>query len=126
MENMIEEQDSELLLGLASYQAACCLGFKHSEVKQLLQSKGAEDSLKASQSSPEFRLKNCLLFIRMCRALDGIFHGNLQKEKDWIRTESKILHGIPKTLMKSPGGLVSVVNYLEGLLQHGTAQTSLE
>ncbi len=119
MKDQINAQDSELLLGLASYQAACCLGFQHSEVKQLLQVKGLDDLHDAPQPDTGFRYKNCLLFIRMCRALDGVFCGNLQDEKDWIRAESTILHGVPKSLMKSPGGLVSVVNYLEGLMQHG-------
>jgi hypothetical protein len=119
MKDQINEQDSELLLGLASYQAACCLGFQHSEVKQLLQAKGMDELQDMPAKDSGFQFKNCLLFIRMCRALDGVFCGNLQEEKDWISAESTILQGIPKELMKSPGGLVSVVNYLEGLMQHG-------
>lgn len=118
MEDKINEDDADLLIRLASYQAACCLGFQHSEVKQLLQAQG-EDSAEIVEPNRDSRFKNCLLFIRMCRALDGVFCGNLQEEKDWISTESAILHGIPKSLMKSPGGLASVVNYLEGLLRHG-------
>lgn len=115
MLDLRNEEESELLLGLASYRAACCLGLKHSEVKQVLQSRLGE----TSQSESDIQYKNCLLFIRMCRALDGVFCGNLQEEQEWLSDESTILNGIPKQLMKSSAGLKTVVSYLEGLLQHG-------
>ncbi len=110
-----DSADADLMLALASYRAACCLGLQPAEARKILQ---ARDS-GAAEPAVEFRLRNCLLLVRLFRALENVFCGNLREGQEWLNRRNALLKETPRKLMESSHGLALVVDYLESLLKSG-------
>lgn len=53
-----------------------------------------------------------VLLIRLYRSLDSITN-NDDVSSQWIRNGNLALHGVPIELIKSPQGLIDVINYLD-------------
>lgn len=56
-----------------------------------------------------------LLFVRMFRSLDALVGGSTEKGRAWLHAENHHLAGVPAALIKSPEGLVNVVQYLDAM-----------
>lgn len=54
-----------------------------------------------------------LYLIRVFRSLDAIAGGEGATVKGWVKAANSDLHGVPGELMKTPAGLVDVMNYLD-------------
>ena len=111
----LDSNDGGLMLALASWRAACCLGLRPDEARMILRAQRTDDA----EPAVEFKLRNCLLFVRLFRALDNIFCGNLKEGQDWLNTHNALLKETPRKLMESTNGLAMVAEYLESLLQNG-------
>jgi len=53
--------------------------------------------------------------IRIYRSLYALEGGDHESMKEWLNTENKHLHGVPKELLKKVQGLLQVVNYLDSM-----------
>jgi hypothetical protein len=56
-----------------------------------------------------------LLLIRVYRSLDALVGNDATLRRAWLDSHNHALNGIPRTLLGSVQGLVSVVSYLDSL-----------
>ena len=56
-----------------------------------------------------------LLFIRCYRALYGLTGGDLDLMQHWMHTENRHTGGVPVEQVKSVQGLITVLEYLDGI-----------
>lgn len=106
-----EALNPNMLLSVASTRAACCLGLQQNEFTAILSV--ADSSADDSDSSEDEFLATNLLFIRLCRALDGYYLGDLQAERDWLNNHITELDCTPLELMKQSKGLATLVEFME-------------
>ncbi len=55
-----------------------------------------------------------ILLIRMFRSLDAIAGGDEKTTRAWLRNPNEALCGIPAEMIRSIGGLIDVIAYLDG------------
>ncbi len=55
-----------------------------------------------------------VLFIRLFRSLDAITGGDEGTSRAWIRNRNEALNGVPAERIRSIGGLIDVISYLDG------------
>lgn len=56
-----------------------------------------------------------LLLLRAFRSLDSLVGGNAEQVRAWFHAPNNHLGGVPSQLVRTPGGLVDVVNYLDAM-----------
>lgn len=101
-----EVLNPKLLLSVASTRAACCLGLNSSELSTIL-------SAAKSEAKDDGELATNLLFVRLCRALDGYFLADLPAEREWLNKHISELNSTPLELMSQPHGLLMLVEFVE-------------
>lgn len=109
----IPELDRGAVLAKAVRTAATQLGLTRAELGEVIGrdrtslNKGIKPDSKPGQMA--------LLLIRCYRGLHSLLGGNKENMAHWFTTENRHLRGTPKELVKSIEGLVSVVQYLDGM-----------
>ena len=56
-----------------------------------------------------------LLLVRLYRSLDAMVGNDSQLRLDWMRAHNRALNAIPRDFIQSAQGLVTTVNYLDGM-----------
>lgn len=56
-----------------------------------------------------------ILLLRLYKAVDGLFGGNVYQSQTWLRSENKSFHGKPIDLIQSIDGLMNVIQYLDAM-----------
>lgn len=56
-----------------------------------------------------------ILFVRMFRSLDSLLGGDAGQGRAWLHAQNHHLAGVPAALIRSPEGLVNVVQYLDAM-----------
>lgn len=96
------------LLGLASADLAEIIGVSDSTVSRY---KNATTTIAPSSKPGQL----AILLVRVFRSLDPLVGSDEQKRKAWMHSANKSLHGVPAKLIRSPGGLVTTLAYLDGM-----------
>lgn len=91
-------------LGLSQRELAGILGVSESTVSRM---NGGGHDLAGKP------LDLALYLIRIFRSLDAVAGGEAATVRGWIKAANADLHGVPKDLMRTPAGLVDVMNYLD-------------
>ncbi len=113
MEAMTVDLDPDALLSVASFRAACCIGIPSMELIVLLQASQSTSRCAESASGAITDTACRLLLIRMNRALDCVFDGDLSSARHWFNHLEPRLEAIPRELVKTPQGITRIVQYLE-------------
>lgn len=95
-------------LGLSGAALARTLGTSEATVSRILagQRPIAPDS-KAGELA--------LLLVRLYRSLDALVGNDESLRRAWFESPNDALNGTPKDLIRTAQGLVTVVNYLDGM-----------
>jgi transcriptional regulator with XRE-family HTH domain len=56
-----------------------------------------------------------LLVVRLYRSLDALVGNDSQRRIDWMASHNHAFNAVPRDYIQSAQGLVTVVNYLDGL-----------
>lgn len=56
-----------------------------------------------------------LLVVRLFRSLDALVGNDSQRRMDWMSSHNHAFNAVPREFVQSAQGLVSVVNYLDGM-----------
>lgn len=56
-----------------------------------------------------------LLVVRLYRSLDALVGNDSQRRLDWMTSYNNAINAVPRDFIQSAQGLVSVVNYLDGM-----------
>ena len=56
-----------------------------------------------------------LLLVRLYRSLDALVGNDSQLRFEWMRSHNSAFNAIPRDFIQSAQGLVTVVNYLDGM-----------
>lgn len=56
-----------------------------------------------------------LLLVRLYRSLDALVGNDGQRRLDWMSAHNHAFHAVPRDFIQTAQGLVSVVNYLDGM-----------
>jgi len=56
-----------------------------------------------------------LLLVRLYRSLDAMVGNDSQLRLDWMRAHNRAFNAIPRDFIQSAQGLVTTVNYLDGM-----------
>ena len=56
-----------------------------------------------------------LLVVRLYRSLDALVGNDSQRRLDWVTSYNHAINAVPRDFIQSAQGLVSVVNYLDGM-----------
>ncbi len=56
-----------------------------------------------------------LLMVRLYRSLDALVGNDSQRRLDWMSSHNHAFNAVPRDFIQSAQGLVSVVNYLDGM-----------
>jgi hypothetical protein len=56
-----------------------------------------------------------LLMVRLYRSLDALVGNDSQRRADWMSSHNHAFNAVPRDFIQSAQGLVSVVNYLDGM-----------
>jgi uncharacterized protein (DUF2384 family) len=96
------------MLGLSGAALARTIGLSEPTVSRLLHGDKLLDP-----SSKEGEL--ALLLVRVFRSLNALVGTDDQKRLVWMTTHNKALGGVPQQLVQSAAGLVTTLNYLDGM-----------
>lgn len=94
-------------LGLSNRDLAVILGVSEASVSRLARERG----LRPGRADTSL----ALLFVRLFRSLDAATGGEEAKARAWFGARNHHLGGVPASLVRSPEGLVSVVQYLDAI-----------
>ena len=107
--------DEGAVLAKATVRAARALGLSQREMAAAIGVSAASASRMKdgghALSGKPFELAVCL--VRIFRSLDAILGGDRAAMQSWMRAENRDLRGTPRALIRSPAGLVGVMNYLD-------------
>lgn len=95
------------LLGLNNRDLAAVLGTSEASISRLARERGLR------MGSAEASL--ALLFLRLFRSLDAIVGGNHVKARAWFTAANRHVGGVPAERVRTPEGLVNVVQYLDAI-----------
>jgi len=91
-------------LGLAQRDLAAVIGVSDASVSRM------KDGTYAVSGKP-FELAACL--VRVFRSLDAIAGGDPDTVKGWMRNANDDLHAVPRDMIRSAQGLITVMTYLD-------------
>lgn len=94
-------------LGLSNRDLATVIGTSDASVSRLSRDRGLRPG------SAEGSL--ALLFVRLFRSLDAAVGGDEARARAWFSAPNRHLGGVPANLVRSPEGLVNVVQYLDAI-----------
>jgi hypothetical protein len=94
------------LLGLARKDLAVVLGVSPSTVSRL-----DERPLDPARKEGEL----AVLFLRLFRSLDALLGGDTAKAREWMHAPNRHLGGVPAERVRSVGGLVDAIEYLDAM-----------
>ncbi|GIX16110.1 MAG: hypothetical protein KatS3mg119_0296 [Rhodothalassiaceae bacterium] len=94
-------------LGLSGRELAAVLGVSEATVSRM---KRGRHLLRPGEKAFEL----AVLFIRMFRSLDAITGGDEAVARAWLRNTNNVLGAPPAENIRSIGGLVDVIAYLDG------------
>ncbi len=94
------------LLGLARKDLAVVLGVSASTVSRL-----DERPLDPARKEGEL----AVLFVRLFRSLDALLGGDTAKARLWMHAPNHHLGGVPAERVRSVGGLVDAIEYLDAM-----------
>jgi hypothetical protein len=105
------------VLSRAAVRAADLLGLRRNELAEIIGvSPSTVSRFEARPVDPARKEGQlALLFVRLFRSLDALVGGSTEKGRAWLHAENHHLAGIPAALIKSPEGLVNVVQYLDAM-----------
>ena len=93
-------------LGLSNRSLAGVLGLSEATISRM-----TRDAFMIARGEKAFEL--AVLFVRLFRSLDAIVGGDEKVAKTWLNSKNLALHDAPINLIKTVGGLVNVVQYLD-------------
>jgi len=96
------------LLGLTGAALARTIGVSEPTVSRLVH---GEKRLNPASKEGEL----ALLLVRVYRSLDALVGTDDRKRLAWMHSHNKALGGQPQQLIQKAEGLVSVLNYLDGM-----------
>jgi hypothetical protein len=94
-------------LGLTNRDLAAVLGTSEASVSRLARDRGLRPA------SAEGSL--ALLFVRLFRSLDAMTGGSETSARAWFTAPNRHVGGVPAERIRSPEGLVNVVQYLDAI-----------
>ncbi|HEX5475871.1 MAG TPA: MbcA/ParS/Xre antitoxin family protein [Vicinamibacterales bacterium] len=94
-------------LGLTNRELAAVLGTSEASVSRLAR----ERALRPGRADASL----ALLFVRLFRSLDATTGGDEAKARAWFAAHNRHVGGVPADLVRSPEGLVNVVQYLDAI-----------
>jgi hypothetical protein len=94
-------------LGLTNRELATVLGTSEASISRLARDRGLRPA------SAEGSL--ALLFLRLFRSLDAMTGGSESKARAWFGAPNRHIGGVPAERIRSPEGLVNVVQYLDAI-----------
>ena len=94
-------------LGLSNRDLAQVLGTSEASISRLANERG----LRPGRADGSL----ALLFVRLFRSLDAATGGDEAKARAWFSARNHHLGGVPADLVRSPEGLVNVVQYLDAI-----------
>ena len=95
-------------LGLTARILSSVIGVSEATVSRLKR----QDTLLERGTKP-FEL--AVLLVRLFRSLDALVGNDAAKAGAWMGSHNRALNGVPRQLIESPQGLVSVVMYLDAM-----------
>ncbi len=108
-------QDEGALLAKAAFRAARALGLSQKDLAATIGVSAASASRMKdggfALSGKPFELAVCL--VRIFRSLDAIMGGDEAAMRSWMGAGNRDLRGTPRQLIRTPAGLVGVMNYLD-------------
>ncbi|MGF1546946.1 MAG: hypothetical protein ACFCUG_06445 [Thiotrichales bacterium] len=107
MEELNANLDPDLLLNVAAFRAGCCLGLAPADVETFL----SVDRVHGARAPLDTGRQ--LLLIRLSRALDCLYCGDLGAEQSWFTQFDPELAAIPCDLIRSSDGLGRVTQCVE-------------
>ncbi|MCB9787465.1 MAG: DUF2384 domain-containing protein [Deltaproteobacteria bacterium] len=94
-------------LGASNRDLARILGCSEATISRLSRGRTIEVGTKQGELA--------LLFVRLFRALDAMVSGDEAAAQRWYAAPNRRLGGVPSELVKSVGGLVGTVDYLDAM-----------
>jgi transcriptional regulator with XRE-family HTH domain len=94
-------------LGLTQKDLAAMLGVSEATVSRLTRGRTVDPATKEGELAR--------LFVRLYRSLDAMVGGNEAQASTWLHSKNNHLNGTPNELIRTVGGLVHVVEYLDAL-----------
>jgi uncharacterized protein (DUF2384 family) len=95
-------------LGLSGALLARTLGTSEATVSRIL---AGQRPIAPDSKSGEL----ALLLVRLYRSLDALVGNDEALRRAWFESPNDALNGTPKDLIRTAQGLVTVVNYLDGM-----------
>jgi putative toxin-antitoxin system antitoxin component (TIGR02293 family) len=96
------------LLGLTQAGLAAAVGASEATV-----SRWSSGSRTLAEGSKEAEL--AALVVRIYRSLDALVGNDDAKRRAWMEAPHRVLHGVPRELVRTPQGMVRVLDYLDGM-----------
>lgn len=109
-----EAPDAKTVLTKAVINAAHGLGIKQTELGHVIgkdRTSIARSGLDPASKSGEL----ALMLVRCYRALSVLVGGDPQNIKHWFTTPNRHVGGVPKDLVMTVDGLVTVTHYLDAI-----------
>lgn len=94
-------------LGLTNRDLAAVLGASEASVSRLARDR----ALRPGRAEASL----ALLFVRLFRSLDAVMGGDEAKARAWFTASNRHLGGVPAERVRTPEGLVNVVQYLDAI-----------
>lgn len=94
-------------LGLTNRELALVLGTSEASVSRL----SRDRMLRPGRAEASL----ALLFVRLFRSLDAITGGDERPARAWFTSRNRHVGGVPAEIVRSPEGLVNVVQYLDAI-----------
>jgi len=94
-------------LGLTQRTTAATLGVSEATVSRLSRGRSIDPATKEGELA--------VLLVRLYRSLDAMVGGNEAQASAWLHSKNLHLNGTPNELIRTVGGLVHVVEYLDAL-----------
>jgi hypothetical protein len=119
MEQPVVKADASMVLAKATTRASKMLGLSGASLARTLGlseptiSRLVHGEKPLAPDSKEGEL--ALLLVRVFRSLDALVGTDDQKRLAWMTTHNKALGGVPQRLVQTAAGLVSTLNYLDGM-----------
>ena len=105
------------LITKATLRAAARLGVSNRALSRIL---GVSEATVSRMGSGGFVLtprdkpyELALLFVRLFRSLDAIVGGDDGAARGWMRSENKVLGGVPAEQVQTLPGLITILGYLD-------------